>query len=913
MRPFELPDFYVPYPARLNSHLDSARTHTKAWARKMGILDAPPNAPGANIWDEHKFDSMDFALLCAYTHPDAPRPELDLVTDWYVWVFYFDDHFLEVYKRSHDQLGAKEYLDRLPAFMPVNLTETVAEPANPVERGLVDLWTRTVLNRSIEWRRRFFDSTRNLLYESTWELANISGNRIPNPIEYVEVRRKVGGAPWSADLVEHAAFVELPPQIAESRPIRVLKDSFADAVHFRNDIFSYQRETEQEGEINNCVLVLERFLEVSPQRAANLTNDLLTSRLQQFENTTLTELPALFEECDLDLSERENVLWFVKGLQDWQSGCHEWHLRSSRYMNDQATDEPSRVQRLLRGPAGLGTSAAQIRLSPGALGLQRVKYHTHSPYLPVGPTRLPDFYMPYTARVNGHLQRSRRYCLEWASRMGMLDPPPGGVSIWDEENLTLFDFANCAARIHPDASGPQLDLSSAWLTWGTYGDDYFSAVFGPTRNMAGAKVFNARLPEFMSLDCSATPPPVNPVEAGLADLWMHTAAEMTISGRRQLRHAVDSMTTSWLWELANHIQHRIPDPVDYIEMRRHTYGADLTTSLTRITKIGEVPAEILGTRTLRALKNSAVDYAAFANDIFSYQKEIEFEGELHNIVLVTQKFLEIDREQAVDVVNNLMTSRMRQFEHIIATELPVIVEEFQLDAATREALDDHVRGLQNWVVGILDWDRETGRYDESVVRRRYRRSPPGPGGPTGLGTSATLISGLRSHEMASPATSQATPVSVLAGASARAAHHELTNGVAALLSSGQQSAPEGLLPSTVDQPPGRDSQLATSLLDRLVTGPSGLGTSAAGLLQPSTAAATSTPTSEQSSKQELSCPPAIRDDGALGDQVNARLIDCTEQGEIHPGQLDRRHRASIGRLMMLAQSASGRHRGVAGR
>jgi hypothetical protein len=43
MPPLGLPDFYVPYPARLNPHLGSARTHTKAWAREMGILDAPPS------------------------------------------------------------------------------------------------------------------------------------------------------------------------------------------------------------------------------------------------------------------------------------------------------------------------------------------------------------------------------------------------------------------------------------------------------------------------------------------------------------------------------------------------------------------------------------------------------------------------------------------------------------------------------------------------------------------------------------------------------------------------------------------------------------------------------------------------------------------------------------------------------
>jgi germacradienol/geosmin synthase len=275
MQPYELPDFYMPYPARLNPHLDTARAHTKAWAREMGMLDAPPNEPGATIWDEATFDSMDFALLCAYTHPDAPSRELDLVTDWYVWVFYFDDHFLEVYKRSQDQAGAKKYLDGLPAFMPLNPTDVAPKPTNPVELGLIDLWARTVPNRSPEWRSRFFESTQNLLYESTWELANISGRRVANPIEYIEMRRKVGGAPWSADLVEHAAFVEVPARVADSRPMRVLKDTFSDGVHLRNDLFSYQRETENEGEINNCVLVLEQFLEVSPQRAADLTNDVL--------------------------------------------------------------------------------------------------------------------------------------------------------------------------------------------------------------------------------------------------------------------------------------------------------------------------------------------------------------------------------------------------------------------------------------------------------------------------------------------------------------------------------------------------------------------------------------------------------------------------------------------------------------
>jgi germacradienol/geosmin synthase len=761
MQPFELPEFYMPYPARLNPHLESARTHSKAWAYEMGILGVNDEVTGTPIWDERTFDAHDYALLCAYTHPDAPAPELDLVTDWYVWVFFFDDHFLEVYKRTRDMDGAKAYLDRLPAFMPVEPTDDPPEPTNAIERGLADLWARTVPTMSVAWRTRFVESTKNLLDESLWELANIRQERISNPIEYIAMRRKVGGAPWSANLVEHAASAEVPAEIAHTRPMKVLRDTFSDGVHLRNDLFSYQREVEEEGENANCVLVLERFLGVGTQRAADLTNDLLTSRLQQFENTALVEVPLLCEVHQLDPSARVDVGKYVKGLQDWQSGGHEWHMRSSRYMNGAAdTAAPgaaaaTALLRLLGGPTGIGISAAQLRPAPGRLGLRpRLRSHTSIPYEAVGPVTLPDFYMPYTARVNVHLERSRQHCIDWSREMGMLDELPGvpGLGIWTEKKVTAFDFAVCAARLHPDASGSELDVSSAWLTWGTYGDDYFPVVFGSTRDLAAAKLQNDRLSLFMPLDCGAMPAPLNPLERGLGELWLRTAGPMVMDARQQFRKGVEDMTESWLWELLSLIQHRIPDPMDYVEMRRKTFGSDLTMNLARVTKGRNIPAEMFRTRSMRELEDSAADYACFTNDIFSYQKEIEFEGELCNCVLVTRKFLDIDSAAAVLVVRDLMTARLKQFQHILATELPFLEEELQLDDAARKDLAAYVEGLQDWVSGILDWHNLTGRYDEAALRSE--RTPPQLlGGPTGLGTSAARLgshgAGLRASQRAS--------------------------------------------------------------------------------------------------------------------------------------------------------------------
>jgi germacradienol/geosmin synthase len=755
MQPFVLPAFYMPYPARLNPHLEGARVHTKAWARDMGMIPSPGQTQDDAIWTEHDLDSHDYALLCAYTHPDCSGPELDLITDWYVWVFFFDDHFLEIYKRTKDMAGAKAYLARLPLFMPAVPPETPPEPTNPVERGLADLWARTIPTTSMAWRLRFIEASKNLLDESIWELDNIQRSRVANPIEYIEMRRKVGGAPWSAHLVEHAVGSEIPPEIVATRAMQVLKDTFADGVHLRNDLFSYQREVEDEGENANCVLVLERFLGLPTQQAADLTNDMLTSRLQQFENTALTEVPAVCDDHHLGPSERLDVFKYVKGLQDWQSGGHEWHMRSSRYMNKTAdagaeadADADAGPGGTLLGLSGPYTSAARLMLTPGALGARtRIQSFSFTPLLPVGHLAIPKFYMPYTARCNPQLEAGRRNNKVWARRMGMLDELPGvpGGFIWDDHKFDAADVALCGALINPDATISQLDVTNDWLVWGTYADDYFPMIYGRTRDMAGAKLFHARMSLFMPIDDTEVPPPLTPIERGLADLWARTAGPLSPDGRRVFRKAVEDMTESWLWELANQIQNRIPDPIDYIEMRRKTFGSDLTKSLARLT-IGEgVPPAIFQTRALSGIDNSAADHGCLTNDVFSYQKEIEFEGELHNCVLVVEKFLETDRAKAALVVRDLMAARMQQFEHIVATELPGVLDDFALDKQARAKIGKYITGLQNWMSGIVVWHETVTRYKEFELRNT-RKLGFRPGSLTGLGTSAARIASMYSSK-----------------------------------------------------------------------------------------------------------------------------------------------------------------------
>src|SRR5438093_1620307 len=67
---------------------------------------------------------------------------------------------------------------------------------------------------SRDWRRQMVENSRDMLESPLGELVNIREGRVPDPMEYVALRRRVGGALWSSHLVEYAVDGEVPARIA---------------------------------------------------------------------------------------------------------------------------------------------------------------------------------------------------------------------------------------------------------------------------------------------------------------------------------------------------------------------------------------------------------------------------------------------------------------------------------------------------------------------------------------------------------------------------------------------------------------------------------------------------------------------------------------------------------------------------
>jgi germacradienol/geosmin synthase len=180
------------------------------------------------------------------------------------------------------------------------------------------------------------------------------------------------------------------------------------------------------------------------------------------------------------------------------------------------------------------------------------------------------------------------------------------------------------------------------------------------------------------------------------------------------------MVESWLWELDNVALNKVPDPIDYLEMRRRTFGAELTACLASIKRGNVVPAELTQHEAIASLENSAADYACMINDVFSYQKEIQYEGDVHNMLLIVQTFFDCSYEDASRIVDDVMTQRLAQFQRAAEIELPLAYADYDLDEKARAALDGRAAQLRDWIAAVLNWHRHTHRYAEEDLARHFR-------------------------------------------------------------------------------------------------------------------------------------------------------------------------------------------------
>ena len=316
-----LPELYCPFTPAINEHAEEVQENTVEWTRSFGLL--PKQAYGL-------FDETGIGRLAARTHPDLSRDDLQLVSEWYTWLFLRDDKGDESEVGRHpDELSTVDnrFLDVLAGGEPDIRDEPLVYALHDLRERLEERLRSNVL--SGVWMRRFVRTFKGHLEATLWEAANRARGVAPDLESYLRMRPLTGGLSIITELMEIIEGNHLSQEVREHATVRRVTEASHNIVCWANDILSLEKELKCE-EVNNLILVLHHTQGLGLQRSIDQA-----AKMHDAEMCALVEAAA--EVPSFGASLDNNLERYVSSLRHRIRGVLDWSHESGRYKTSSGT------------------------------------------------------------------------------------------------------------------------------------------------------------------------------------------------------------------------------------------------------------------------------------------------------------------------------------------------------------------------------------------------------------------------------------------------------------------------------------------------------------------------------------------------------------------------------------------------
>jgi hypothetical protein len=305
------PEFYCPFPSRLNPHAEDANNHTLAWVRRFNLI--------SDDREWQRLETSKFSWLAARAYPDAPLDGLNIVSDWNTWLFIRDDQCDESgFGRNPDKLA--QFHERLTQIL------TGFEPDEtdrPLTRALHDLCIRLRRIAGNDWMSRFNLSVVEYFESSVWEARNRAAGVTPDPSTYMTMRPYTGGLYTDIELIDVVEDISLPLHVRKHEVLQSLIRMANNVVCWSNDIISFAKEV-RHNDVHNLVVTFLHHRSLSLKEAIRQAADLTNKEVRNFI-ALQRRLPTFGAEIDPDVQR------FVSVLCSWMRGNLDWSYTSGRY------------------------------------------------------------------------------------------------------------------------------------------------------------------------------------------------------------------------------------------------------------------------------------------------------------------------------------------------------------------------------------------------------------------------------------------------------------------------------------------------------------------------------------------------------------------------------------------------------
>lgn len=355
------------------------------------------------------------------------------------------------------------------------------------------------------------------------------------------------------------------------------------------------------------------------------------------------------------------------------------------------------VRRELRGPTGLGTSAARVTdLFQSRAGQHGSEVAQDDE---ADGIEVPAICAPFTDAVNPHAPFVKAIAAGWIEEAG-LTPTTSARA-----RMTRTDPYGAAAYTWPHAGFQELVLETKWLATVFRFDDQLDEGAAGSHPGHCAAVL-AGLYRVLDGDRPDSPSPVLRAFAELLDqthpllprLW--TDAFITNMKRWLSTYQEDAVLRA---------AGIVPDLITYLGRREYSVGMPWLYDLATLGLHPLLPTTALASPSMRSLRRAASLHSGLVNDLYSANREALTDYPC-NAVLIIEASTGCTRQEAADRVNDLITALahdMAAAQHALTTELDTV----HARSPARAAVLLHAERITACTRGQITWHTSSPRYD----------------------------------------------------------------------------------------------------------------------------------------------------------------------------------------------------------
>lgn len=315
---WQFPPFYCPFDAHLHAKAQEIEQRATEWIDAFGIYpDATERAWGLAT------HSADFSCRII---PFGDVEHVLTFTLWNYWANAIDD-WQDSGPATTSTADITDHSARLSRAL--ETPGCALLPPGPLTSALDDLVTRTHDLLTPFQLRRFTEGARDWLIGAGWRTANAERGQMPSLNDYTGLGALANGTRFSLTWADAANGIQLPPDVLYSAPVQALTDAAGFIVSADNDLFSYNKDDDQEPWEQNLINVLAQERGGTPREAVAEAVG-LRDRVM----TLFVQLRAkLAREAD------EPLRQYLASLEHYVAGSIAWQNLAPRYASPRNRNE----------------------------------------------------------------------------------------------------------------------------------------------------------------------------------------------------------------------------------------------------------------------------------------------------------------------------------------------------------------------------------------------------------------------------------------------------------------------------------------------------------------------------------------------------------------------------------------------